>query len=46
VARDENPHDWLAVREPGEVGRFSFYAEQFLAKLCARKTKIMHGREK
>jgi hypothetical protein len=32
VARDDNPHDWFAFREPREVGRLSFYAEQFVAK--------------
>jgi hypothetical protein len=38
VARDDNPHDWFAFREPREVGRFSVYAMKLVDKgqlLCA-----------
>jgi hypothetical protein len=38
VARDDNPQDWFAFREPREIGRFSVYTLQFINKgifLCA-----------
>jgi hypothetical protein len=32
VARDDNPDEWFAFREPREVGRFSFYADKLVRK--------------
>lgn len=32
LARDQNPQDWFAFREPREIGRYSLYAERLIAK--------------